>query len=509
VPVPAETAHDESLAFSGGEWLLYWTARGVEVPAGFMALLDEWVGIDGRERALGIDGGTPILVDPVCRVDPRLALFFRRSRFGFLAEGTRLSYVKDYRLFFSFLWQRGKYWDEADSGDIDDYEAWRRRAVDNPGRIGGAKWARELAAFKSLYDWALARGFINRSPVATHSVRLRDGSTVEVPDNQPRDVRAANVKWVTPRTFRLWRDIGLRGYGADGLPDRSWRGRNDGRNAAFAELLFESGLRLREGGCLLTLEVPDAVAGHAYYEGTVAAAIAKRRERMFYVHADAVSGIAAYLATSRRAAIRRAQRAGRYDQLAGKLVVTEISHGGQRRLCWEDASGRRGGAPAGAVGAAERRRLFLRGADGLEPLQLWLTEGGMPMDYQSWEAVFAAASERCERSGKPIKISPHTCRHSFALKMLVTVQRGLDVRSGLDADERDHVRKIYGDAFTLVKDLLGHRSEQTTRDIYLEPLNGIRLSMILDGSEDLSAILARVAAASRQVMDVAPDEADG
>jgi integrase len=91
----------------------------------------------------------------------------------------------------------------------------------------------------------------------------------------------------------------------------------------------------------------------------------------------------------------------------------------------------------------------------------------MPMDYESWEAVFTAASERFERSGKPIRVSPHTCRHLFALKMLVTLQRGLDRRFGLDAGERDHLRKVYGNAFLLVKDLLGHRSEQTTRDIYL------------------------------------------
>jgi integrase len=97
-------------------------------------------------------------------------------------------------------------------------------------------------------------------------------------------------------------------------------------------------------------------------------------------------------------------------------------------------------------------------------------------------------------------------RHTFALKMLVTLQRGMDRRFGLAADERDHLRKVYGNAFALVKDLLGHRSEQTTRDIYLEPLNGIRLAQILDGSEDLDQILAQVASCSRLVMDVGGDE---
>jgi len=344
--------------------------------------------------------------------------------------------------------------------------------------------------------------------VAVHTVHRRDGTTIEVPDNQPKDLRVSNVKWVTPRAYRLWRDIGLRGYTAEGLPDAGWRGRNDGRNCAFADLLFESGLRLREGGCLLTLEVPDVINGQVYYEGTVAAAIAKRRERMFYVNAEALSGIATYMATTRRAAIRRAQNRGVYDRLRGKLIVTKISQGRQPQLFWDEPSGNRGGAPVSALDAHERRHLFIERAGGVEPLQLWLTEGGMPMDYESWEAVFTAASERCERNGKPIRVSPHTCRHSFALKMLVTLQRGLDRRFGLDAGERDHLRKVYGNAFLLVKDLLGHRSEQTTRDIYLEPLNGIRLALILDDTEDLDQILARVAASSRRVMDIGSGEDD-
>ena len=89
--------------------------------------------------------------------------------------------------------------------------------------------------------------------------------------------------------------------------------------------------------------------------------------------------------------------------------------------------------------------------------------------------------------------------------MLVTLQRGMDARFGLEKGERDHLRNVYGNAFTLVKDLLGHRSEQTTREIYLEPLNGIRLGMILDGNDDLTAVLAQVAASSDQVVDVALD----
>jgi site-specific recombinase XerD len=490
----------------GGEWLLYWTSRDVLVPQGFLPQLDEWIAIDSRELALSIEPGTPILIDPAGRIDPRLAYFLRRSRFGFLAEETKHAYAKDYRLFFTFLHQRDKYWDQADHEDIDDYESWRRRSEDNPRRIGGSKWARELAAFKLLYGWAVAVGHIDRSPVLTHTVRHRDGTVVEVANNRPKDVRASNVKWLTPRTYRLWRDIGLRGYTAAGLPQQRWRGRNDGRNAAFADLLFDSGLRLREAGCLLTLEVPHALSGQVYYEGTVAAAIAKRRERMFYVSASALAGVTTYMATTRRAAIRRAQRQGRYDRVPGARIVTRISQGRDCRIGWEDRLDRRGEEAIRLIGERRRRLLFIRGTSGLEPLALWLTEGGMPMDYRSWEAVFRAANQRCAQFGKPIVTTPHTCRHSFALKMLVTLHRVLDQRFGLSRAERDDLRKVYGDAFALVKDLLGHRSEQTTRETYLEPLNGIRLATMLGGSEDLDTVLARVAASSRRVMDLGEDE---
>jgi len=129
-------------------------------------------------------------------------------------------------------------------------------------------------------------------------------------------VRCADVKWVTPRTYRLWRDTGLLGYDAAVQPDPSWRGRNDGRNAALADLLFNSGLRLREGGCLLTLEAPDGAGGHGYREG----AVAKRRQRMFCASAAALRRVAAYVATTRADAVRRARRHCCYEQVPASAL---------------------------------------------------------------------------------------------------------------------------------------------------------------------------------------------
>jgi len=103
------------------------------VPSRVAPVLAGWADLDQREDAADIGPGHPILIDPEFRLDPVLARFLGRSRFAWLAEGTRQAYAKDYRLFFSFLWQRGRYWHEADPDDLLDGEAWRRRDQ-RPGR---------------------------------------------------------------------------------------------------------------------------------------------------------------------------------------------------------------------------------------------------------------------------------------------------------------------------------------------------------------------------------------
>ncbi|HEV8556612.1 MAG TPA: site-specific integrase [Actinophytocola sp.] len=128
-----------------------------------MPVLGDWLDLDEREERAGIGTRHPILVDPEWRIDPVLARFFTRSRFAALAEGTREAYAKDYRLFFSFLWLRGRYWHEADPDDLFDWEAWRRRDQQPGRRISGSKWQRELAALRLLYEWAEKRGHVGRS----------------------------------------------------------------------------------------------------------------------------------------------------------------------------------------------------------------------------------------------------------------------------------------------------------------------------------------------------------
>jgi len=116
----------------------------------------------------------------------------------------------------------------------------------------------------------------------------------------------------------------------------------------------------------------------------------------------------------------------------------------------------------------------------------------------------ASSAARQNRYTDPLHTASAERRHAFALYMLVALHHALDRRFGLTPEDRRHFRQVYGDPWVLVRDLLGHKSEQTTRLVYLEPLNGLQVKSMLDHDEDLETLLSRVAASSRLVIDADP-----
>ena len=440
-------------------------------------------------------------------VDPVLTAYFNSASFRRLAPDSQQSYTDDYRTFFNFLWQRGRPWGLATVDDLEDYEDWRRRAPANPRPIGGSKWAREVAALKRLYQWAVQQRVMDASPVRTVMVRGRHGHPFEVTEATAHDVRSSNVKWLTPRMARLWRDVGLLGLTRDGLIDPSFRGRCGDRNAAFADLLFDSGLRRTEAASLLSLEMPASAEGSRYVWARVARSVAKYGSgRPFPVSSPTLARMRAYETTARTDAVDAARVRGRYDALPDKLVVANVSRTTRAvTLEWNDESGRAYQVPLDRVGVSERMRLFKRTEEGLEPLWFWLGEGGMPMQNRSWEGVFLQATTRCADAigtGAPY-CTPHMARHSFALTMLVALQHAMDTRFALDASQRRDYELLYGSPWRMVKDLLGHKSEETTRNVYLAPVRDVQIRTLLEGDlKQGTDFLQALAAASGRVQDV-------
>jgi len=488
-------------------WRVHWTGSvlSADAPGDGLWDADE---LSRREAAARVKPGSPFMTSPNGGADPFMTAYFNSGSFRRLAQSSQRSYTDDYRTFFNFLWLRKKRWLETTAQDFEDYEDWRRRAPENPRLISGAKWVRECAALKRLYEWAQRENLIEATPIRATVSRGRDGSMVEVVDGAAHDVRTFNVKWLTPRMWKLWRDVGLLGLTRDGTPDETFHGRNGDRNAAFADLLFESGLRRTEAASLLTLEIPVSDGRSRYQWSRVANAAAKYRSgRPFPVSSPTVGRLRAYQVTARADAVTAAQKSGRYNSIPDKWIVTKIERtGGETTLYWtEEQSGRTRHMPLDQLRVDERRRLFRKTDDGLEPLWFWLGEGGLPFESHSWEQVFSAATKRCRKIlgvGAPY-CTPHSARHSFALIMLVAAEHAMKSRFGLSTRERRDYEVLYGSPWRMVKDLLGHQSEETTRNVYLAPVRDVQVRTLLEGDLQESAeLLQALALASGRVQDV-------
>jgi integrase len=506
-------------------WRVFWVPRDAMRTGIRREVLAGWKDLPAREDDVGVRAGDPIFLSPDRVVDPLLSLYGQSRRFRQYTTETRRNYTTDISLFLTFLWARGRRWTDAAQRDVEDYEHWRRFADTNPRRVGGSKWNRELASLAGLYSWAVKRLHVPLSPVAMKQVVGRSGEVVLVAEAKANDARPSNVHWLTPRTWRRWIDIGLRGHTSDGVPEPGWVGRLEDRNVAFVRLLTTSGLRRSEGGSLLTFEVPARQLDTGrYYRGKVAAQVTRsKKPRTFYVAADAVADIEAYVDSSRAWSVRQAQRFGRYERLPELRVVVEVTRGLKPMVRWRDQDGVAGEHALDLLSVHERMLLFTEGSHGLEPLWLWLNEGGTPLRPHSWESVFRTANERCERALTPAKrlgldphrvyspyATPHSARHSFALYMLVVLNTLMDQKYGLSAEERRDFRQLYGDPWFMVQNLLGHASRETTVERYLAPVADLQLRSMLAGAAEpiaapmpeLDAVFARVARESVGIQDI-------
>ena len=505
-PPPAETGPPtESVQCESGRpasqamlrWMLF-QAGGPGQTDRSSPLLADWGDLDERERELHIRPGQPFLLRADGTADKDVLSYFKSPSCRRLKPETRLSYAYDLKAHLSFLSSQGVDWRDATEEHLEDYEYWRRHDEDNPRRVGPAKYARELYACRHFYELQARRGVISRSPVEVVTVRRYGGRVTTTPRLQPPNARRTRMKWLTPAAYREWCDVGLGGSTHDGRP---WLGRNDQRNLAFAETMWSSGLRLREGGTLLLQELP---AAGLYPQARIAEDVAKGSDRDFWISVEALQAIDDYRVSSRAKAVRRAQAAGRYDNVPGIMIASSVT--ASRQLIYENEHGNEQMVSLDSLSAEQRRKVFVEGNDGLEPAMVWLSEGGMPLPYRTWQKVFQVANARCAAEGMEYRCYPHMLRHSFALRWLVVFMHAHEVRFGLDASEREELRRTHGDPYVMVQQLLGHSSVETTRSIYLQPAQRVPLELFLreGGAKFVTpdALLSVVVSASDRVQDV-------
>ena len=389
--------------------------------------------------------------------DDDVSSYYNSESFRGLALRSQIGYAYDLRAYLSFLELHGVDWRVATGDDLVAYENWRRRDPGNQKTISAATFARESTAIRRFYVWQLSQGTVESLAILNDRVSLPDGTIGRAARLRPRTERSSKKRWLTPRQYRRWRDVGLRGYGVDNLRDSSWRGRSGSRNRAFADTLWSSGLRLSEAAALLSWEVPAESRGNSFSHGQVLALAATGADRDFWISAEALRAIDAYRTSERAAAVNRARRQGRYDDLQGITVVSPDL------------------VPLDQMSAGDRRRLFVEGDGGLEPASLWLTDSGTPMNQVSWEQVFVAANARCASAGVEVHCHPHMLRHSFAFRIIDACMASPGLR--------------LGDPFILVQTLLGHGSIQTTLQTYRDMDEHARFQAALREEDDPDASL--------------------
>lgn len=425
----------------------------------------------------GVRDGQPFILGPDGFYDLDLNRFLRElPSIGVRAENSIAAYAFDLTVFCRFLWNSrgGKRIWEVERVDALAFKQLRRST---PGfEVAASTWNRFVAVLDKLVFWALDEKLMQRAPFRYRELWVATeygGKTVQSnglrdPDEKPP------VQFVCFEDFLLWRDVGLRGRLPDGRPDKSWRGRNAERNAAFADLLVHTGMRLGEACSVLVAELPELRADAGSPLNLSPAVTKRNKARTVWVDRRTLRKVLAYCDVEREAlTVSRPfgpDRAGTLDLVQ---VVRAGSHGISARL-----DGQIRPLALSKIDTGLRERLYQVQADGgTEPLSLWLREDGRPMSRAGWQNVFARANERCARLGVKVCIHPHVLRHTFAVTMLGLLLRETIRHLGPHevgiSTEGQLKRLLLGSPLRKLQLLLGHKHIETTM-IYLDYLDEAR-----------------------------------
>ena len=433
----------------------------------------------------GARDGTPFFLAPGGRADGRVNAFWRAPGVRGLAKGTVRRYAFSLKVWLDFLHAIGESWERVGPGMLGAFKEWRLSAQDNPDHVMPASFRVDLAAIGRFYLWAADQEGID-NPVRLRVIgRAWSSDGVTELEAGPSGVRRADVKWLTPEAFRLWRNLGLRGFTVEGVPTQGWLGRTEDRDVAFVEGLYGTGLRIGEWSSMLTVELPKA-GDQGLFRGWVAAACAKGSiGRPFWMRRRVAQLVRFYLEEgTRAAAVARGQRAGRYEQIPDRWLLRRARPDGVLDVVDDDGAERQ--VRADSLSPDLRMRLFQQGPGGLEPVWLWLNQDGTPRPKQAWYKTFDRANQRVDRmlgqAGQTGRLwcRPHMLRHGFALRWycIATFVAWQRTEMLTEAERRDF-RNQLGDVWFLLATLLGHRSVETTRSVYLEPFQALQVEQLV------------------------------
>lgn len=331
--------------------------------------------------------------------------------------------------------------------------------------------ATEFGCFSSFFYFATQVGWMDKDPIPRWGRNNRN----TLISRKRRERRARFLKAAQTRHFL---EVGLRGDGYDpagapGYPERDY---------VYGLLLATTGLRREECGFLLDAEVPvpETMGSESIH---VFDRLGKKQVvRSIYVTAQVAHAAALYRQTERHRVVQAAQRSLRAKVRDGSLLVIDDLVERRGKLYIAAGSQR---IPTVRFTNKDRAKAVRVLDDGtIDPLALFVSRSGLPPGLERWNQLFADARDRVRQSGHPdqpprhVHVTPHTMRHSYAVRMLAALMKEGRSRAG------DPYLLLANPVLT-VKELLGHASVQTTMH-YLHAAETWR--------EDVPAALAATAA---------------
>lgn len=381
---------------------------------------------------------------------------------------TWTAYARDIDAYLTFLHDVYKiHWLDADNSHVTRYRQIRRgdKAEQLGLKISGPSWNRSLAALEKLYRFAMEEGWIGQTPFRYRDTSARasqGGAPRSVRSNRLRDPDHASgdtIRCITLEQYRIFRDIGLRGLLPDGTPDPTVERRYATRDALFADMLIETGLRVTEAAGQLIWEVPKLDLNRSNsgsIECNLAPALAKgRKSRKVRLHVRLLRRLHEYIEIERDNVIAEGNETPD-AMIVVRVSPTDFVHEGSRKR-----------RPISEASLKARRRFVERLKDGsVQPVALWLGEHGSMLSPDRWRDIFSAASARCTEMGYPMDVSPHTLRHTFAVNMLEKLIQVVISKADHEQLERSPGARAYkrliGDPLRQLQKMLGHASISTT-----------------------------------------------
>ncbi|WP_435278450.1 tyrosine-type recombinase/integrase [Rhodococcus yananensis] len=308
--------------------------------------------------------------------------------------------------------------------------------------------ATEFGCFASFFYFATQVGWMQRDPIPRWGRNNRNTLISHTRrDRQARFLKAAQTKYFL--------EAGLRGDGYDPAGAPSY----PERDYAYGLLLATTGLRREECAYLLDAEVPapgtmDAESVHVFDR------LGKKQvTRSIYITPQVAHAVDLYRQTERRCMVLAAQGRLRSKVSSGTLLVVDdiIERRGKRYVAIGSQR-----IPMATFSNQQRMKAVRMLDDGtIDPLALFVSRSGLPPGLERWNQLFTDARERVQSTGhhdqppSHVHVTPHTMRHSYAVRMLAALMAGGRSRQG-------GPYQLLANPVLTVKQLLGHASVETT-----------------------------------------------